>query len=105
MDPRLYQIVYISAATEPFSPAQLHALSSRASDRNQSIGVTGMLLYAKDTFYQVLEGEETTIRNLHEEIRQDRRHEKLEVICAQRIIKRRFSNWSMARVEDLLEQI
>ena len=53
----LYQIVYLSTATEPFSKAQLMELLEGSVRRNTVAGITGLLLYRDGAFMQALEGE------------------------------------------------
>lgn len=40
----LREIVYISAATRPFGEADLSALLTKAREKNERLGIAGMLL-------------------------------------------------------------
>jgi len=92
----LFQVIYESQASRPFSEADVEALltSSRASNTRK--GITGILLYRHGTFTQVLEGEETAVRALLEKIRRDPRHRNFSIRLEQVIENRSFPNWSMA---------
>ncbi|MES2308187.1 MAG: BLUF domain-containing protein [Verrucomicrobiota bacterium] len=43
------QLVYVSAATKPFSLIELRELLSKARKNNTSVGVTGLLLYHQNS--------------------------------------------------------
>jgi len=53
---KLIQLIYVSAATNRFNPAELRELLRLARLKNQQLDVTGMLLYHEGSFLQVLEG-------------------------------------------------
>jgi hypothetical protein len=54
---RFTHIIYASVAVVAFSEADLLALLKSARKKNSSLGVTGMLLYYENTFFQAIEGE------------------------------------------------
>jgi hypothetical protein len=58
-------------------------------------GVSGMLLYKDGNFMQLLEGEETVVRNLFEVITQDSRHRGTIVLLEEQISEPSFRDWSM----------
>lgn len=90
-----YQIVYTSAATGDWSADRLHALLEGARRHNASVGVTGVLLYADGTFFQVLEGPEAIVRKLCSHIRNDPRHSRFAILYEHEISQRSFPEWSM----------
>ena len=53
----LITLIYGSAAVDPFTEPELIALLEKSRANNQSLGVTGMLVYRDGNFLQVLEGE------------------------------------------------
>lgn len=91
----LYRIVYVSAAAESFSKSALLELLTQARDKNQRLGVTGMLLYKDGDFIQLLEGEEPVVKDLYGTIRTDFRHSGTIVLDEGKIDARLFSDWSM----------
>jgi Sensors of blue-light using FAD len=91
----LCHTIYVSRTTQPFSRADLQALSDNASGRNKLIGVTGMLLYSGGTFLQVLEGRPQAIGLLLERIRRDPRHDNLRVLRRAALRRRSFAAWHM----------
>ena len=52
----LLQLVYLSTATRPMTPADLESLLAVSRARNAADSLTGMLLYADRQFMQALEG-------------------------------------------------
>lgn len=57
----LFQIIYISSATVPFSADDLNPLLRKAKIRNHSAGLTGMMVYSRGEFLQALEGETAAV--------------------------------------------
>ena len=86
----LFSLVYVSSAVDLFSTADLVALLETSRR-----GVTGMLLYKAGNFMQALEGEESTVRAVHERIEHDPRHRGLITLLEQRSDARQFGGWSM----------
>jgi hypothetical protein len=96
------QIVYTSKARSDINDAQIVNIHSIALSNNAQSGVTGMLLYTKGTFLQVIEGEADIIDRLMEKIKSDTRHYDVEVVVRNSITNHEFKNWSMGyrRLED-----
>jgi len=66
-----------------------------ARQKNAKNNITGMLLYAEGSFFQVLEGEAEKVKLLFEKIDQDERHQNLTIIVEEPIAERSFSDWTM----------
>jgi hypothetical protein len=91
----LQKIIYASQATPPIDIAALRAILEVARTRNAAEGVTGFLLYADESFLQVLEGEAVVLDATYARIARDPRHRNLRVLARSNIRERRFSQWSM----------
>ena len=91
----MFHLVYVSTATINFSQSQLLNLLSKAKGNNARTGVTGLLIHKAGRFVQVLEGEESVVRELFEVIRRDSRHQDVTLILAETIAERQFFDWSM----------
>ena len=91
----LFSLIYVSSAVELFSTVDLVSLLETCRRNNTAAGVTGMLLYKAGNFMQVLEGEEETVRSLHEKIQHDPRHRGLLTLTEHMIPQRQFGEWSM----------
>jgi hypothetical protein len=96
----LINIVYLSRADDSFRSRDLrHALKLAASQYNGQHDITGLLIYSRGIFVQVIEGPETAVRSLYADICVDSRHSEIELLCDAMIPLRRFSEWSMAVVD------
>jgi hypothetical protein len=88
------QLVYVSSAAPGLSAADLEAIANRSRARNESAGLTGLLLHQGPYFYGVLEGERRRLFARMEEIITDRTHSRLRILREESIPSRRFENWS-----------
>jgi len=91
----MIQIVYVSAALEPFSLSALDTLLVKARARNTFHKVTGMLLYHSGSFLQVLEGPVDSVELIFNSIRRDPRHTDTKILNTQTVVRREFADWSM----------
>jgi len=91
----LVHLVYASSATNPFSEKDLLALLEISRRKNETVGITGLLLYHDGNFMQVLEGEEPAVTATHARILEDPRHCGLLTLLKEPIEKRAFGDWSM----------
>ena len=96
----LLQLVYVSAATEKFSSDDLDELLAKARRHNESVNVTGILLYAQGTFFQVLEGAPEDVDALYDKIAKDSRHCLVLRLARENIATRNFGEWSMGFVRN-----
>lgn len=92
----MHCIVYISGETARLGRPDLDTLLEQSRERNQQLGITGLLLYHHGNFMQILEGEETDIRQVFESIRRDPRHYRVSTVLDEPISQRDFPGWSMA---------
>ena len=104
-DTQLWQIVYASAATEGFAPADLDAILLSARRRNAALGITGMLLFVDGSFLQVLEGTQDRIDELFETIRADSRHCRTVLLLREPIDERSFGDWTMGATTATLTEL
>ncbi|WP_039850055.1 BLUF domain-containing protein [Grimontia indica] len=91
----MIRLIYASSATVEFTESKLMQLLGKARQKNGELGVSGLLLYAKGNFFQVLEGEEHNVDKLYQKIEQDDRHNRVVVLDRSEIKKRAFPDWSM----------
>lgn len=93
--PGLIQLVYASAASRAFSRSELTDLLIRARENNARQHITGALLYAGHSFFQVLEGEVDVVDALFAKISADDRHRDITLIVREPIKGRSFGDWTM----------
>ncbi len=96
----LIQVIYASAATEPFTTEALKALLAKARARNTLHGVTGMLVHHDGSFLQILEGPEAAVDQILEAIYRDPRHQRARELYRGAIKTREFDTWSMGFVDN-----
>lgn len=93
------RISYISKFARPFTREEIAQLAQDAAERNQPMGITGMLMSSGDIFYQILEGPADTVDRLFQKIATDARHTDVLVLGTQEDVEdRQFPSWGMKRV-------
>ncbi|WP_144783937.1 BLUF domain-containing protein [Microbacterium sp. BH-3-3-3] len=95
MSSDLVSISYVSAAAEPLDDDRLHDLLAQSRRSNHEHDLTGMLLYRRGRFFQVLEGPQDAVDELMTKIRRDPRHTDVRVLLTEHIDDRRFAEWTM----------
>lgn len=95
----LSQLVYISVRKENCTDAEIDKILEASNRKNGEIDVTGVLLYSKTKFIQVLEGDKDEILNLYDKIKEDDRHRNVMFLSLRAIKKRDFPSWQMGRKE------
>lgn len=91
----LVSLVYVSTASCPMSDDDLMALLKQSREKNNRLGVTGMLLYRDGFFIQALEGDQMVVDALYATIAADTRHMRVLKVMESVINHRVFPNWSM----------
>ncbi len=95
----LKRLTYVSKLSVPLDQKEILEIGRKASLNNQKIDVTGILIGVGDYFFQILEGEETTINVLIEKISRDPRHRDVTILSAETGCEERlFSDWNMKAV-------
>jgi hypothetical protein len=102
----MYHLVYASSATTLMSEQDLIDVLAQAREKNERLGITGILLYRGGNFLQVLEGPEESVKSVYDSIRNDRRHAGLILLTEGEIEEREFPHWTMGfqNVSKLTEQ-
>lgn len=94
----LWQLAYVSTDARPMLPADLNELVRFSAVNNASRAITGMLVWAEGSFFQILEGREVTITDLYARIIRDERHRDPVLLMCEPIAVRTFPRWSMGPV-------
>lgn len=95
MNSPLTSVSYVSTAADSFDDAALADLLAQSRTSNHDHDLTGMLLYRRGRFFQVLEGPQDAVDELMTKIRRDPRHTDVRVLLTERLDERRFSEWTM----------
>jgi hypothetical protein len=77
MPSELIHCIYASAVSRDFETEELEELLQVARENNAKLGLTGMLLYAEGSFFQVLEGPADVVDALYVKIKRDKRHDNV----------------------------
>ena len=91
----LHSIVYLSSSTSDLTEEELSNILSTSRINNQAVDITGVLLYGKGSFIQVLEGEKAKIERLFAKISTDIRHTGVTRLLSMDIFERNFPAWRM----------
>ena len=93
---QLFSIMYTSKKADYFAVDDLIKVLNTSRIHNKRRGITGVLIYNKGYFLQILEGDMTIVNTLfYERILKDKRHEKISVLSQGPIEQRDFTNWDM----------
>lgn len=103
MGENLYYLVYLSKSRQLMKQDDLILLLDESKKNNDSLGITGMLLYLESyfldsyggRFIQVLEGKKENVIELYTIIKNDERHFGLLVLNEGSLKTRYFENWAM----------
>jgi Sensors of blue-light using FAD len=82
----LVRCLYVSRAAQPLTPGILDQILEQSRANNPRQGITGLLCFRDDIFVQVIEGG------------RDERHKDVRLLAFEEIAERRFSNWTMGKV-------
>jgi len=95
MKPKIYFLIYLSAAVREFSKEELLEMLASFRKQNAANNITGMLLYKDGYFQQLIEGSEEAVKFLYERICLDERHRGITTLIEGFEEERQFSDWSM----------
>lgn len=95
----IHRLIYVSAAREEMTSAQLDSVLAVARKNNDPVGVTGLLLFHDGSFFQVLEGPKDAVMRIFSAIERDPRHSRVIVLQTKSTDTRAFPNWSMGYVK------
>ena len=94
----LYELLYTSVAKREMSSDELVELLEQSRKKNLRLNITGLLVYQKGEFMQILEGEKETVLELYDTITNDERHTSVKTFWEDFISERGFSRWAMGFV-------
>ena len=93
----LVELLYCSASAVPkLANADLDQILASARWRNLAQDITGMMIYYRGEFVQILEGRKKSVQNVYEKfICPDPRHMSINKVLENTISHRSFKEWSM----------
>ena len=91
----LQAFAYISRAREPLDDIGLTRIARQSATFNQTAGVTGVLLFDGQYFFQYIEGPQDGVEAVMGKIAAARAHAEIEALVSRRIQSRLIPYWSM----------
>lgn len=92
----LYSLIYRSQASRAVHEVTLTSLLRKARQYNEQAQLTGLLLFTKGHFLQLLEGPEPALSDLYARINDDPRHYDVRTLAYGPIEKRAFPHSPLA---------
>jgi hypothetical protein len=102
----LYNVVYCSRASAGVDSADVDTIVATARRHNPVLGITGILVFGSEVFFQWIEGPKAEVLGLMQRIEADHRHETVVVLSSSEEMRERvFPDWDMELVgaEDIQE--
>ena len=81
------------------SAAEIESIAKRSTEKNSKVGVTGLLVYSRGNFLQLLEGPILSVVNVYQVIRQDPRHERVTQLAFGSCQSVLFAEWGMGLID------
>ena len=97
------QIIYCSKAAGSPGETHLPAILACSRNNNPELGITGVLIVIGDVYVQLLEGPKENLWALMDFIREDSRHQGMEILAERMMETREFGDWAMAHHEVALD--
>lgn len=92
----VYQSTSLISRIEGAFRAELASILESSARRNPKLGVTGVLIYERGRFIQLLEGPPASVDALLDDIEIDVRHGLFQILWRTQASVRMFEQWSMA---------
>lgn len=92
----VYQSNSLISRTEGAFRAELASILETSARRNPKLGITGVLIYDRGRWVQLLEGPAASVDALLDDIEDDLRHALFQILWRTPAATRMFEQWSMA---------
>ncbi len=92
----VYQSTSLISRIEGAFRAELASILESSARRNPALGITGVLIYERGRWIQLLEGPASSVDALLDSIEIDVRHGMFQILWRTPAGTRMFENWSMA---------
>ncbi len=90
------QLCYLSTAARELDDAALERILASAHANNSRSGVTGLLVYGRGVFFQVLEGPRDCVEATLQRIKRNPQHYGMTILSDEEVAARDFEGWHMA---------
>lgn len=92
---RYCQIAFVSKAKYRLSETELDDIIMSARANNLRLGITGVLLYHPNTFFEFIEGNVDSVNEVYKRIKQSRQHHQLFEVYRGTSQQAYFNLWTM----------
>lgn len=93
----MHELTFTSKAKLGCTAQEIDDIFKRSSHNNNASGITGCLIFYKNTFVQMLEGGRDELEFLFSKIKGDSRHHDIQLHWEGNSHKREFEHWTMAQ--------
>lgn len=97
----MIRLLYFSTARASLTTSDVADIVEFSQKNNGERDITGALAFNGRNFCQLLEGEESVVRDLVTAIEKDPRHSGFKIIDEKKVDGRYFADWSMLLVNEL----
>lgn len=94
----LIRAIYTSKKAEYLSMSDIYDIWRLSVKNNSELQIYGLLLYKKNQFIQVLEGEKKDVNKILQKIKKDKRHSGFKLLGSERIDHIHFKQWNMGYI-------
>ena len=95
----LTSYAYASISCQDHNTAEVRQILQTAAERNSELGVTSALYSDGETFFHVIEGEESDLAKLMASILRDPRHKSIEILDQLDLSERMFDGLAIRHVD------
>jgi len=95
----MIRTIYTSASAGDLTAADLSDILNSARRNNERDNITGMLIYHRNRFFQVIEGDEANVMACLDRIGADPRHLGVRILRTEAVDERIFGRWRMGYAE------
>lgn len=99
----IFHLLYFSVASRPPKKEDIDGILSQSTKNNSKNEITGMLMYRSGFFIQLLEGDESVVRELYKKIEKDPRHRDSKLLLEYKDESRIFPQWYMGMISEPLD--
>lgn len=89
------RLIYASEACAPLNASAVDDILRNARAKNSRHDITGMLMFDRQAFLQVLEGDRQRLSELYVSLARDDRHRRLALLQCGPVDERLFAAWHM----------
>jgi AraC-like DNA-binding protein len=99
-----FELSYRSKAAFYIGEAEIKDIVETSDTNNKDVGITGCLIQYGSEFFQLLEGPKQQVLRLYEKIKEDSRHNDVELLWKGAREDRVFDEWGLILVSDRLQE-